>query len=192
MSTYFELIPDDMIIEIGLYLDYNTLFQFKKKFKLRVLDSKRFWYAKYDLEFPDVTWRAIIKDEDLMVHYKDFVREYNDAKNLLNGLTHDGLVVEHNIFIINYRDNQILNYLSLYGKTRFIQNHEDDVSNIKQLILYDKRNGSSEGGLNLTYKLPEKKYYFDLYFNSGSYSFPVTYREILDVILNFRYNFKSK
>jgi len=92
MVLYLETIPEDLLLEISLYLDQHTLLEVYKLFKPRLYDKPSFWYSRYFVNLPDVDWRDLVVDqkgytfEMLFIIYSQYLNAYDIGKSLLINL----------------------------------------------------------------------------------------------------------
>jgi hypothetical protein len=146
MSTYFNFIPGELVGLIGLYLDAYSIKNLYDSSLSSELISNYFWIQKYDIDFPNITWRIFIKDlpsdmEQLWKIYSVFRFEYNNLNNWLIRGTGIGSSINEwfNMLTINGQKQlspdlyQWLNYIiSLYeGNPDFKLKYNQNKSNVE-------------------------------------------------------------
>jgi hypothetical protein len=131
-DNYFLLSPEDIVIQILLYLDSPDLLNISELLPTRILNSKRLWIDKYNFDFYDIDWRLFteIKGPFFIHYYYDyfhFRRRYMVRKNQLNMLitgkinimarvTHTDIIDKNGIFIGD--SSQIIDLITIGGKRK--------------------------------------------------------------------------
>jgi hypothetical protein len=177
MTNYFLLSPEDVIVQILIYLEPFDLFHIAEMYPLRLFNTKRFWIDKFNFDFAEIEWGLFTEIKcnnftELYLNYVKFRNVYLTKKNRLDDL----MVDQKSIHFMNVKVGQTINLFTIGNKVKI----PDQLENILTIL---NINFSTEQGIEFYITYNNKQFYVDLKILDKKYTIKITYKYALEIFM---------